>query len=100
MKATSTPNGVAVRGLRIFYTTEYRRISIWKTVLFFREPAFCEDHWHVLTVNDGPHNPVARRRFPRKTAALRARALFAEVVADMPQSTYESANWQSILDAT
>jgi hypothetical protein len=96
----STPNGVAVRGLRVIYTTEYRRISIWKTVLFLKEPTFCEDHWHVLTVNDGPHNTVARRRFVRKKDAQQARELFVSAGADMSQDTYEHAGWQAVLDAT
>jgi hypothetical protein len=99
---TGSPNGVSVRGLRVLYSTEYRRTSIWKTVLsfVFHDPVAWDDYWGVLTVRNGPRNVVARRRFSREKDAKEARERFVEVIADMSQDAYEGADWQAVLDAT
>jgi hypothetical protein len=97
----TTPNGVAVRGLRVLRSWEYRRVSIWETLIgaVFGDPTGSEENWSVLTVHDGPYNPVACRRFPSADEANKARHDFVRVVADMSQDVYAQANWQSVLDA-
>lgn len=96
-----TPNGVAVRGLRVFQSTENRPTSLWRSLLaaLLQELVVVETTWSLVTVHDGPHNPVARRWFARPKDAERARERFVELVADMSQDAYEGADWQAILDA-
>lgn len=76
----TTPNGVAVRGLRVMRSSEYRRVSIWATLLgaVLGEPTRYEENWSVLTVHDGPHtqspaaaSPVRVRRTRPETASSR-----------------------------
>jgi hypothetical protein len=98
-----TPHGVEVRGLRVLHSVEDRPLSGLRWVRSLAlELLVWEDpyaHWRVLTVYDGPRNPVALRRFTKDRDAERARKRFVEVVEGMSQDTYAAADWQAVLDA-
>lgn len=85
-------------------SSERRRVPIWKSLVgtvFGELTGFdpAEKYWSVLTVHDGPRNPVARRRFPSVDEANKARDNFVDVVAAMSQDVYTQGNWQSVLDS-
>lgn len=79
----------------MLYSTEFRRISWWKTVIVLALEQFGVggDEWHVLTVYDGPGSPVAHRRFTSEDAARRTRDRFVQIVDLMSEHAYASADW-------
>ncbi|MBA3302859.1 MAG: hypothetical protein M3R01_09485 [Actinomycetota bacterium] len=93
-------NGAAVRGLRLLRTTEYRRVAFWRTAVWalLGDPSGEEDSWHLLTVSDGPGRTVALRRFESLRDAEEARLRFVDLVANLSQQSYESADFQAVLD--
>lgn len=99
---TATPNnGIAVRGLRVLRSSEYRRVAWWSVLLgaVLGDGTVHEDDRTVLTVIDGHGTrTLARRRFDKVGLAEAARTSFVERVADMSQPEYEFADWQQVLD--
>lgn len=95
-----TSNGVPIRGLRVLRTSEDRRPSTWRALIYLvlqLEPGHM-DEWSVLSVHEG--DVVARRRFANTREADAARLRFVESAERMSSSEYEHADWQALLDAS
>lgn len=91
-----------VRSLRVLQTVERTGRIRWPWGLFalmFGELPD-EESRPLLTVFDGPRNPVARRRFSTRREADDARERFVTVVSAMDDDTYATADWQAVLDRT
>lgn len=92
------PNGVEVRGLRVLRGYEERRASWWRYILDALSTFPADYHWSVLTVSGGQDELLARRRFKRDREAEGARGRFVELVAEMSDADFETADWQAVLD--
>lgn len=94
-----TPNGVAVRGLRVLRSFEGRRLRWWLSAIDGLDAFPGAYRGSVLTVSNDAGETVARRRFRRNRDAVRARRRFVELVAALPDDDYATADWQTVLDS-
>ncbi len=94
-------NGVVVRGLRVLRTAQYRRASLWRTVisLLLLDLSDEVDEWHHLTVTDASGTVVAQRRFDRRKRAEAARKAFVQRVEALNEADVGTTSWQALLNS-